>query len=79
MSIMRNLWQKYRSAILDALARAVRTMAQTAVGVIGPAAVMGDVNWKLVGSAAALSGITSLLMSLDRITSPVAADNLPPH
>ena len=44
--------------------RAVRTIAQTAVGVIGASAIISDVNWVVVASASALSGITSLLTSI---------------
>ena len=44
--------------------RAVKTVAQTAVATIGTAAVLGEVNWVMVGSAAALSGILSLLTSV---------------
>ena len=44
--------------------RAVKTVAQTAVATIGTAAVMGAVNWVMVGSAAVLSGILSLLTSV---------------
>lgn len=44
--------------------RAVKTMAQTAVATIGTAAVMGEVNWMMVLSAAVLSGILSLLTSV---------------
>ena len=43
--------------------RAVKTMAQTAVATIGTSAVMGDVNWVMVASASALSGIISILTS----------------
>ena len=44
--------------------RAIKTVAQTAVATIGTSAVMGDVNWLMVGSAALLSGILSLLTSV---------------
>lgn len=44
--------------------RAVKTVAQTAVATIGTAAAMGEVNWMLVGSAAALAGVLSLLTSV---------------
>ena len=44
--------------------RAIKTVAQTAVATIGTAAFMGEVNWVLVGSAAALAGILSMLTSV---------------
>ena len=44
--------------------RAVKTVAQTAVATIGTSAVMGDVNWVMVASASALSGIISILTSV---------------
>lgn len=44
--------------------RAIKTVAQTAVATIGTAAVMGEVNWVMVGSAAALAGVLSLLTSV---------------
>lgn len=44
--------------------RAVKTVAQTAVATIGTAAVMNEVNWVMVGSAALLSGVLSLLTSV---------------
>ena len=44
--------------------RAVKTVAQTAVATIGTSAVLGDVNWLMVGSAAALAGVLSLLTSV---------------
>ena len=47
-----------------AAVRAVKTVAQTAVATIGTAAALGQADWILVGSAAALSGILSLLTSV---------------
>ena len=44
--------------------RAIKTVAQTAVATIGTAAVLGDVNWLMVGSASILSGLLSLLTSV---------------
>jgi hypothetical protein len=44
--------------------RAVRTAAQTAVATIGVSAVMSEVNWVAVGSAALLAGVLSLLTSV---------------
>lgn len=44
--------------------RAVRTVAQSAIATIGTSAAMGEVNWMLVCSSAALAGIVSLLTSV---------------
>ena len=44
--------------------RAVKTVAQTAVATIGTAAAIGAVDWKMVISASALSGVISLLTSV---------------
>lgn len=44
--------------------RAIKTVAQTAVATIGTSAVLGDVNWLAVVSAAALAGVLSLLTSV---------------
>ena len=44
--------------------RAIKTIAQTAVGIIGTSVAMGDVNWIMVGSASILAGILSLLTSI---------------
>lgn len=44
--------------------RAIKTMAQTAIATIGTTAVMSQVNWVMVGSTTALSGILSFLTSV---------------
>lgn len=54
-------WKKWLKA---AGTRAVKTVAQTAVATIGTAAVMDEVNWLMVGSAALLAGILSLFTSI---------------
>ena len=55
--------------------RAVKTMAQTAVATIGTSAVMGDVNWVMVASASALSGIISILTSVAGIPEVEGKEN----
>lgn len=50
--------------IIAALIRALKTVCQTAVAMIGTSAVMSEVNWLMVGSAALLAGILSILTSL---------------
>ena len=44
--------------------RAAKTVAQTALATIGTSAVLAEVNWMVVGSAALMAGILSLLTSL---------------
>lgn len=57
---MGNFEKWFKAAII----RAIKTVAQTAVATIGTAAVMGDVNWLMVGSASLLAGCLSLLTSV---------------
>ena len=53
-------WKKWMHA---AGIRAVKTVAQTAVGCIGASAVLADVSWPMVVSASVLAGLVSLLTS----------------
>lgn len=55
---MSKIWLK------AAAVRAVKTVAQTAVAMIGTCVVISDVNWVMVVSASALSGVLSLLTSI---------------
>lgn len=56
--------QNFVKWIKAAGVRAIKTVAQTAAATIGTAAVMGEVNWTMVASAAALAGVLSLLTSV---------------
>lgn len=44
--------------------RAVKTMAQTAIGTIGSAVILSEVNWPVVLSASITAGIVSVLTSI---------------
>ena len=56
-----NYWKNWLKA---AGIRAIKTVAQTAIATIGTSAIMGDVEWVVVGSAALLSGVLSMLTSI---------------
>lgn len=53
-------WKFWKAALY----RALRTLAQTAVAVIGTAAVLEQVNWWTVLSASVLAALLSLLTSV---------------
>lgn len=44
--------------------RAIKTVAQSALGVLGGSILFTEVDWAVVGSTALLSGIASLLTSI---------------
>lgn len=56
--------KNFKQWIKAAGIRAIKTIAQTAIGTIGASAYMGDVNWLMVGSASLLAGIISVLTSI---------------
>ena len=53
-------WKFWKAALI----RALRTFAQTAIAVIGTAAVLEDVRWWTVASSASLAAVLSLLTSV---------------
>jgi hypothetical protein len=55
--------------------RAVKTMAQTALGTIGASAVISAVDWRVVLSASVLSGVVSILTSIAGIPEVSANEN----
>lgn len=44
--------------------RAIKTVAQSAIAAIGASAILSEVNWPVVVSAAVLAGVLSLLTSV---------------
>ncbi|WP_281627487.1 holin [Traorella massiliensis] len=44
--------------------RAIKTMAQSAIGLIGTSVMISDVSWQVVASASLLAGIVSFLTSI---------------
>lgn len=58
---MSTYWKNWIKA---ALVRCLKTIAQSAVSLIGVGAVMSDIDWLMVGSASLLAGILSILTSV---------------
>lgn len=56
--------EKTKKWIKAALIRAVKTLAQTAIAVIGSSAVFSQIDWKTLISASLLSALLSILTSL---------------
>lgn len=60
-SVKNYKWQDWAKA---AGVRAVKTVAQTAVAMIGTSVVVTDVSWQMVISASLLAGVVSVLTSV---------------
>lgn len=58
---MSEYWKKWLAA---AGIRAIKTVAQSAVGMIAVGAAISEINWIYVGSVAITAGILSLLTSV---------------
>ena len=56
--------EKFKKWIKAAGIRALKTVAQTAIATIGTSAILSEVNWAVVCSAAALAGLLFLLTSV---------------
>lgn len=54
-------WKKWAKA---AGVRAIKTMAQTVVAVIGTGAVISTVDWRMAVSSAVVAGVVSILTSV---------------
>ena len=47
--------------------KVIKTMSQAALGLIGSSALLTEVNWAVVVSTIALSGLTCVLMNLSEL------------
>lgn len=68
-----NLKQWLRAAAI----RAAKTAAQAAIGVIGASTALGQVDWTLAISAAALATVVSLLTSIAGLPEVDCGSSLP--
>ena len=63
--------EKLKDWLIDVAFRTIKTVAETAVGIITSSGMlMGDINWGLVASASAVSAITCILVNLKGIEPP---------
>lgn len=60
----------FKTWIKAAGIRAIKTVAQTAVAMIGTSVVVSEVDWVMVASASVLSGVLSLLTSVAGLLRP---------
>ena len=47
--------------------KVIKTMSQAALGVIGSSALLTEVNWVVVASTTAVSGVICVLMNLSEL------------
>lgn len=50
--------------------RVIKTMSQTALGVIGSSALLSEINWAVVASSVVVAGICCVLMNLSQLEEP---------
>ncbi len=54
----------FKSWLKAASIRALKTMAQSAIGMIGASTMIQDVNWIMIVSSVVLAGVLSVLTSI---------------
>ena len=67
--------EKVKAWLIAAGIRSIKTISQTLIAVLSTAVVLQDVDWMMALSAAALSGVLSILTSIAGI--PEVAGGLP--
>lgn len=58
---------KLKKWMIDTGIRTIKTMAETALGGITAATVLGGVDWMFVLSSSVLAGIACILMNIERL------------
>lgn len=53
-----------KSFIKCALIRAIRTIAQSCIAIIGTSTLLSEIDWKMVVSASVVAGLLSILTSI---------------
>lgn len=76
----------FKQWLMSATVRAIKTAAQAAIGIIGAAALLGEVSWGMVASGALLSAVVSYLTSIaglpevdDGMSLPAMVSKEDPH
>lgn len=59
--------EKLKNWLIDTGVRTIKTMAETALGGLTAATVLGGVDWAFVLSSSILAGIACVLMNIERI------------
>lgn len=59
--------KKIAKVCVDIVFRTIKTMCQTAVGVIGSAVVISDIDLKMLVSATCVAGFTCILMNISNL------------
>lgn len=59
--------EKFKEWLKDACVRAIKTVAQTAGGMITVGVAISDVEWAYVASVSAVAGIYSIIMSIAKL------------
>lgn len=63
-------YDNWKQWLFDTLIRTLKTMAESAVGIIITSKVIYDVDWKLVLGTVAIAGVTCLLLNVKNCPNP---------